>query len=420
MIKSIATLPKPSLKEVLGLVGLALPIGVAVGVVDVIFGKGLLFFSEYRNQHLFLLLPFLALAGLVIVFLYDKLGKEVRQGMGLVFQVGHGQKNQIPPILIPLILFSTWVTHLFGASAGREGVAVQIGATISHYCRRFVTSQEAARHLLIMGMAAGFAGLFQTPIAAVVFALEVLLVGTLRYSALLPSLVAAYVASWTSHALGLEKFTIVLEETLTITPLTLVKLIGLGLIFGLVGNSFAYLLGWFKPYLSQKLPNPYFRIAFIGALLSICLMIGHVGRYSGLGTNLIAAAFSSQTILTYDWLLKMIVTVISLSAGFQGGEVTPLFAIGASLGIVLAPYLGLPVLLVAALGYATVFGSATNTFWAPIFIGIEVFGPDNALAYFVTAAAAYMVSHRHSIYSYQKVAMTNLEDMTVNQVDFKK
>ncbi|MFZ8209494.1 chloride channel protein, partial [Streptococcus pyogenes] len=330
MIKSIATLPKPSLKEVLGLVGLALPIGGAVGVVDVIFGKGLLFLSEYRDHHLFLLLPFLALAGLVIVFLYDKLGKEVRQGMGLVFQVGHGQKNQIPPILIPLILFSTWVTHLFGASAGREGVAVQIGATISHYCRRFVTSQEAARHLLIMGMAAGFAGLFQTPIAAVVFALEVLLVGTLRYSALLPSLVAAYVASWTSHALGLEKFTIVLEETLTITPLTLVKLIGLGLIFGLVGNSFAYLLGWFKPYLSQKLPNPYFRIAFIGALLSICLMIGHVGRYSGLGTNLIAAAFSGQTILTYDWLLKMIVTVISLSAGFQGGEVTPLFAIGAS------------------------------------------------------------------------------------------
>ncbi|GAA0061098.1 UNVERIFIED_CONTAM: chloride channel protein [Streptococcus canis] len=403
MIKSLSGLPKPQIKRALSLIGLALPIGLLVGMVDAIFGKGLLLLSAFRDQHLLCFLPFLALVGLGISWLYETFGKEVRQGMGLVFEVGHGQKDKIPPILIPLILVTTWLTHLFGASAGREGVAVQIGATISHYCQRFVKTKDLGQDLLVIGMAAGFAGLFQTPIAAVVFALEVLLLGTISYTALLPSLVAAYLATWTSHALGLEKFTVFITDPLVLTPLTLVKLMGLGFVFGLVGNGFAYLLASLKSYFGQKLPNLHVRIALIGAFLSIALFMSHYGRYSGLGTNLINASFFGHTILAYDWMLKALLTALTLSAGFQGGEVTPLFSIGASLGVVLAPYLDLPVLLVAALGYVTVFGSATNTFWTPVFIGIEVFGSENVLAYFVTSATAYMVSRKQSIYSYQKV-----------------
>lgn len=381
----------------------ALLVGVMVGVIDTVFGQGLLFLSAVRDAHLIYLLPCLALAGLVIVFLYEQYGQIAKQGMGLVFDVGHGEKAKLPLMLIPLIILSTWLTHLCGGSAGREGVAVQIGATVSHFFGRLSHLKDRSQLFLVMGMAAGFAGLFQTPMTAVVFALEVLLLGNISYLALLPSLIAAFTASWTSHCLGLEKFSVPIAKALKITPITFGKLVLLGLIFGLAGNLFASLLARAKPYIAARLPNPYYRVLLVGGFLSLSLLLCHYGRYSGLGTNLITAAFSHQPITNYDWLLKLLFTIITLSAGFQGGEVTPLFAIGAALGIVLAPWLGLPAQLAAALGYAAVFGSATNIFLAPIFVGLEVFGATNAAAYFIVVAFAYMVSRRHSIYTKQKV-----------------
>ncbi|NGL84973.1 chloride channel protein [Streptococcus equi] len=381
----------------------ALLVGVVVGVIDTVFGQGLLLLSAVRDAHLIYLLPCLALAGLVIVFLYEQYGQIAKQGMGLVFDVGHGEKTRLPLVLIPLIVLSTWLTHLCGGSAGREGVAVQIGATVSHFFGRLSHLKDKSQLFLVMGMAAGFAGLFQTPMTAVVFALEVLLLGNISYLALLPSLIAAFTASWTSHCLGLEKFSVPIAKALKITPITFGKLVLLGLIFGLAGNLFASLLARAKPYIAARLPNPYYRVLLVGGFLSLSLLLCHYGRYGGLGTNLITAAFSHQPIANYDWLLKLLFTIITLSAGFQGGEVTPLFAIGAALGIVLAPWLGLPAQLAAALGYAAVFGSATNTFLAPIFVGLEVFGATNTAAYFIVVAFAYMVSRRHSIYTKQKV-----------------
>ncbi|MGT2934812.1 chloride channel protein [Streptococcus castoreus] len=402
MIKLMPIISRCRFKQDLGLVFLALPIGLVVGTIDFIFGKGLLIVSTFREQHLLYLLPFLFLIGLVIVLLYETFSKEGYQGMGLIFEVGSGQKDRIPLVLIPLIMLSTWLTHLFGASAGREGVAVQIGATVSYYCRHFGRFEKVSRQLVLMGMAAGFAGLFQTPVAAVAFSLEVIFLGTICYSALIPSLFAAYISSWTSQTLGLEKFTVLINESLVITPIHFAKLICLGILFGMVGNAFAYSLNRLKIAVSKGLSNPYYRIALSSFFLSASLLICYYGRYSGLGTNLINAVFSNQPIMCHDWLLKWLFTIVTLSAGFQGGEVTPLFSIGACLGVVLAPYFGLPVLLVAALGYVAVFGSATNTFLAPIFIGIEVFGPENVLAYFIVSASAYTVSRNQSIYCHQK------------------
>ncbi|KPJ22662.1 voltage-gated chloride channel family protein [Streptococcus phocae] len=402
MTKPIAQVADVRLKDNLILAALALPIGLVIGAIDYVFGQGLLEISAFRQQHLLYLVPFLALAGLVIVYSYHHYGKSAKKGMGLVFDVGHDKADAIPLVLIPLIILSTWLTHLFGGSAGREGVAVQIGAAVSHYCHRLTAIKNKSQIFLVMGMAAGFAGLFQTPMAAVVFALEVLCLGQLSYSALIPAVVASFTASWTSHQLGLEKFSVPLVDALAMTPTYFVQLILLGVVFGLVGNGFAYLLEKGKQVVAKQLPNPYHRVLLVGVVLSAVLLLFHFGRYTGLGTNLIAAAFDHQPIYSYDWLLKCLLTVVTLSAGFQGGEVTPLFSIGASLGVVLAPLVGLPVPLVAALGYVTVFGSATNTFLAPIFIGIEVFGVANAPAYFIVSAFAYMVSRRHSIYSQQR------------------
>ncbi len=173
--------------------------------------------------------------------------------------------------------------------------------------------------------------------------------------------------------------------------------------FGLVGNLFAYLLAMAKKKVASILPNPYYRVLLGSVVLTCLLLLLWKGRYTGLGTNLIVLSVGGGTIYSFDWLLKLLLTVFTLSLGFQGGEVTPLFAIGASLGAVLAPVLGLPIPLVAGLGYLSVFGSSTNTILAPIFIGVEVFGPANVLPYVIVMAFAYLINHKTSIYGQQKM-----------------
>lgn len=380
----------------------AVIVGLVIGAIDTVFGRVLLFVSDFRDSHLAWTLPFLALAGLVSVWLYQRFGGEAGKGMGLVFEVGHEKRDDIPKVLIPLIMVATWLTHLFGGSAGREGVAVQIGATVSHWLGKLIPLQNSSRIFLVTGMAAGFAGLFQIPLAATFFAIEVLVVGELAFSALLPALIASLVASQTSHALGLEKFAVPVSVHLDLEPLVVVKLLVLGLCFGLVGSLFAASLVWAKKQASTYFTNPYWRIALISLCLTVLFFLLWQGRYTGLGTNLISASFSGGKIYAWDWALKLVLTVITLAAGFQGGEVTPLFAIGASLGVVLAGFFGLPVALVAGLGYVSVFGSATNTLLAPILLGGEVFGFANTPYFAIVAVAAFLFSHKHTIYALQK------------------
>uniref|UniRef100_UPI003F6DF806 chloride channel protein n=1 Tax=Streptococcus hillyeri TaxID=2282420 RepID=UPI003F6DF806 len=405
MLKGIKDGNDLTLKETFLTCLLALFIGVLVGVIDTIFGKGLLLISEIRTEHFFYLIPFLGISGLLIVFLYRTFGGQAKRGMALIFEVGQGKDEQIPLILVPLIVVTTWLTHLFGGSAGREGVAVQIGATISHFFSRYIVFEKSSPLFLTMGMAAGFAGLFQTPMAALFFALEVLVIEQLRVRFVLPTILASFTAAWTSNSLGLEKFTHLIESDLRLDFLTFVKLAVAGLIFGLVGNGFAASLSWTKEKMAELVKNPYHRIFCVGILLSLMLFLCHEGRYSGLGTNLIEASFSGGTITSYDWLLKIMLTVLTLSLGFQGGEVTPLFSIGASLGVVLAGVFQLPLEIVAASGYIAVFASATNTILAPIFIGGEVFGFENTPFFLVAVAFSYSVNRKHSIYTSQKVVV---------------
>ncbi len=349
-------------------------IGVIVGALCALFGRVLLYLSEVRSLHAIWFIPFLGVAGLISMLLYKKCSEESLKGMGLVIETGLGKNEKIPILLVPLIMVSTWLTHLFGGSAGREGVAVQLGATVAHTIGRKAKMPENSRALLITGMAAGFAGLFQTPLTASFFALEVMISGVLLYEALLPAVMAAYIASFTSHFLGLEKFSVAVNDAFSWTPETIVKLLFVAAIFGVTGGGFAYLLGKAKKAGVRFFHDPCKRIFVMGSLLAIVFLLLDYGRYSGLGTNLISASFTGEMIYGWDFILKILLTVLTLAAGYQGGEVTPLFAIGASLGVVLAKFLGLPILLVAALGYAAVFGAATNTLLAPIFVGLEVFG----------------------------------------------
>lgn len=385
---------------VLGALGI--PIGITVGCMDTVFGRVLLYLSALRDLHPVYFIPFLPLAGIMIAYTYFRFGGKSSRGMNLIFEVGHGEENVIPLRLIPFVMCGTWMTHLFGGSAGREGVAVQIGATVSHWAGGHVPVKNASRIFLVAGMAAGFAGLFRTPVAAVLFAMEVLVVGELRYEALFPAITAAFAASTTSKFLGLQKFTFLLQESVDLEPGTVCRLLLLGVIFGVVGGAFAWILKRTKQFAASKIPGPVLRIALAGVGLSLLLLVFWKGRYAGLGTNLIEASFYGGVVFPWDWGLKFGLTVLTLSVGYQGGEVTPLFSIGASLGCVLGGILGIPSEFAAALGYAAVFGSATNTFFAPMLIGAEVFGYSYLPYFFVVCAVSYVFNMNKSIYTSQR------------------
>ncbi len=382
---------------------LAVVVGIIVGAIDALFGRVLLFITDFRTEHYKMLLPFLPIAGLLITYMYNKCSKESLKGMSLVLETTQEKREGIPKALIPLVMIGTWITHLFGGSAGREGVAVQIGATLSHNISKKLNLPNNGKVMAIVGMSAGFGGLFQTPLAALFFAIEVITVGVLEYEALLPAFVGAYVASTTSHLLGLEKFFVNINDTIPIDEKAVVKIIILGIAFGLAGKAFSYSLSKLKAFMGNKFKNPYVRIGVVSIPLAILLFIVLGGRYCGLGTNIINNCFNDGTVYSYDFILKIAFTVITLSIGFQGGEVTPLFAIGASLGYVLGGVMGLNPVVTASLGYAAVFGSATNTLIAPMLIGLEVFVSQNMTMFVVVCIIAYVLNGNKSIYSAQEI-----------------
>ena len=290
-IKQIQVMGKPiAMQLLLGLIGI--PVGIIIGAMDTAFGKILLEITGIRELYPLYLIPALPLAGILIAFCYQKFGGTSSKGMALIFEVGHGDEKKIPLRLIPFVVGSTWITHLFGGSAGREGVAVQIGATFSHWIGRHLPIKNAGPIFLVAGMAAGFSGLFGTPIAAVFFAMEVLVIGEMKFEALLPAFTASIAASTTSQALGLSKFTFILSEDISFSWILLAQLLLLGLIFGVVGGLFAWCLKLVKRFLSDKIKNPIVRIALVGVGLSALFLLLYQGRYSGLGTNLIQASFS--------------------------------------------------------------------------------------------------------------------------------
>ncbi len=404
----------------------ALFLGAAVGALMAFFGQVLLTVGGLRDAHPLYFIPALAIAGAGIALLYKKLGKGAERGMGVVFAVGQGKESHIPLRLIPMVAVTTWTTHLFGGSAGREGVAVQIGATLGHNISKKFPFENAGHIMLVAGMAAGFGGLFQVPMAATAFALEVLIVGHMDLMALLPAIVAAFTACKVSSILGLEKFSVDLNGLLganggadvaglfmnngALDVNFIIKLALIGVLFGVVGGGFAKLLSLAKNLTAKKFPNGLKRIVIMGVMLSALFLLLWQGRYSGLGTNLIDLSFVGADgvvagIHNYDWILKVVLTILTLAAGFQGGEVTPLFSIGATLGAVSAATFGLPFPLAAALGYAAVFGSATNTLWAPILIGCEVFGFGSLPAFFIVCVAAYVCNGNQSIYNQKKLKL---------------
>ena len=406
---------------------IGITLGAVIGALTACFGDISDRLSAIRDANPLYFIPALALGGAAIAFAYKKWGRWTERGMDQVFAVGLNKETDFPLVAIPMAAVSTWITQLFGGSAGREGAAMQIGSALSYNISKKLPFENAAHIMLVTGLAAGFAGIFQAPMAATAFALEVLLVGHLELSALFPAAAAAFTACKVSSMLGFHKFSVDLNSVLdasgfsasiftnegALDGMLLLKLALMGVLFGIVGGGFAKLLGVSQNYFAKKFPNTIKRIAIMGAGLSVLLLVFFQCRYAGLGTNLLDMCFGitgnadligdAAGIAGYDWILKFALTILTLSAGFIGGVVTPLFAIGATFGIFIASMFGMPVALAAALGFAAVFASASNTLWAPILIAGEIFGFNCLPAFFIVCTMAYMCNGGQSIYKQKKI-----------------
>ncbi|MBO9602505.1 MAG: voltage-gated chloride channel family protein [Novosphingobium sp.] len=388
-----------------------IPMAAAVGTLCAAFLWSLDAVTRLRFAFPWLLYG-LPLGGFAVGLLYHWMGRSVEAGNNLIVEQIHEPGGGVPLRMAPLIFFGTVATHLFGGSAGREGTAVQLGGSLASGVGRLARlDEEATRIMLMTGVAAGFGAVFGTPIAGAIFALEVLAIGRVEYRALVPCLIAALVGDWVCLGWGVHHIAYRVSASVPVDALLVAKAGIAGVAFGLAGLSFAEanhaLGGWLKRIVPFGPLRP---VAGGVAVIALVYLFG-TRDYLGLGTLAatpggitITSFFGPQT-YPWSWALKLLFTVVTLSAGFKGGEVTPLFFIGAALGNALAPLLGLPTGLCAALGFVALFAGAANTPLACSFMGIELFGAAYAVPIAVACFVAYLCSGHSGIYLSQRVAI---------------
>lgn len=347
------------------------------------------------------LLYFLPIGGLLVGLIYHYWGGSTNKGNNLLIDEYHSPTHIIPFKMAPLVLFGTLITHLFGGSAGREGTAVQMGGAIAdQFSKLFKLTNADRKTIILIGVSAGFASVFGTPLAGTLFALELMLVGKIKYKSFYPVLIAAIIAHITCLTWGISHTVYKIESIPAFAPLLLIKLLFAAALFGIAAILFVKTTDFWSSLFAKYIAYPPLRPFAGGVLFIILILTIGDNKYLGLGVPTILEAFEHSQ----QWnvfLLKIFFTGLTLGAGFKGGEVTPLFFIGAALGSFLAIYLDLPISFLAALGFVAVFSGATKTPWACTLMGIELFGANAAIYICLTCVVAFILSGKHSIYKSQ-------------------
>ena len=390
---------------------IALLTGAAGGLVGSAFHLSVSFVTKLREAHGWLLY-LLPAAGLLIVLIYRFFRTENKSTNTIIESIQSGER--VPIALMPTIFISTVLTHLCGGSAGREGAALQIGGSIGNFAGRLCRLDDTdVRIATLSGMSAVFSALFGTPLTATVFALEVISVGIIHYSAFVPCLVASIAALGISRLFGIagEHFAL---NAVNLEWGLLLRVAGLSVLCALLSIVFCLVMHGSEHILKKYIPNDFIRV-FVGGTVIVCLtiLLG-TGQFNGAGMDSIKTAVEEGFTRPDAFFWKLIFTAITLGVGFKGGEVVPCFFVGATFGCLIGPLLGIPAGFAAAVGLVCVFCGAVNCPIASILLSIELFGSGAVIYFALSCGIAYMLSGYFGLYSSQKFIYSKLKAEFIN------
>ena len=377
-------------------------IGGIVGTATAFFLHPLDYVTLFREKHIWVVY-FLPIAGLTIGLLYYYYGDEANQGNNLIIETHQAlekgvETKSIPFKMAPMVFLSTLLTHIAGGSAGREGTAVQMGGAIAdQFTGLFKLNAADRKTILIIGISSGFAAVFGTPLAGAIFALEILSITNTKKNQLAASLFVAYIAHYSCLAWQVKHTIYSIPNIPAISLTTLAWAIIAGIIFGLTALAFTT-TGKLFENIFNKIKFAPLRPFIGGIIIALFIVVFNSTKFIGLGIPSIQDAFINNA-GQFDFAIKLILTSFTLSAGFKGGEVTPLFFIGATLGNLLIWFIPLPMALLAGMGFVAVFSGATNCVFASIALGLELFGMNAGIYVGLASIAAYFTSGPNGIYS---------------------
>lgn len=385
---------------------LALITGILGGVIGSPFHIAVEKATELRGEHPWLLY-LLPAAGVIIALLYRLLRTPENFGTNQIIEAAQGDRT-IPLALAPLIFVSTVLTHLCGGSAGREGAALQLGGTIGSQVGKWFRLNDKDMRLIVMcGMSAVFSALFGTPLTAAFFSMEVISIGIIYYTGLVPCIVSSLTAYFISLMFGAHPVHFDLAFVPALAPLTLVRIILLSALCATVSIFLCSVMHSSHHKLAHWMPNAYLR-AIVGgvAIIGLTLLLGTTA-YNGAGMDVVEAAIAG-TARPEAFLLKILFTAITIGCGFKGGEIVPTFFIGATFGCVAGELLGLDPGFAAAIGLIALFCSVVNSPVASILLSVELFGAEGILFFAAACAVSYMLSGNYGLYSSQKIIYSKL------------
>lgn len=393
---------------------IALLVGGIVGVIGSLFHIGIEKATEIRTDYDWIIL-FLPLAGLFIVFIYKAMGMADDKGTNsILLAVRTNEKLTVKMAF--LIFVTSIITHLFGGSAGREGAALQIGGSIASKLGRIINLDEFDVTIITMcGMSAGFGALFGTPVASAVFAMEVISVGIMHYSAIVPCVVSSITGATVASLFGIAPTGFNISLFPEMSALSIIQVVGLSALCAVISVIFCFLMRKTNGLFKKILPNTYLR-AFLGglAIVLLTLLIG-TRDYNGTGMSVIENAFTGDS-RPEAFAIKIIFTVITLSAGYKGGEIVPVLFIGATFGNAASHILGLPPSFGAGIGMLSMFCGVTNCPLASIFLSVELFGSKGIVFYAVAASVSYILSGYEGLYSEQKILYSKLKPRFIDKI----